>query len=517
MLMVQEQTRSRKEQLVTLLKQKRRFRGKSDLHYFNKHILGYNDLTAKEGLHGELCDFVSDDSKNHILVLEPRGSLKSSCITIGYALQSIVKDPNIRILIASEQFLTAKKFISEIRGHIEKNPIFRDTYGDFVGQDKWSEAEMTVGNRTLWRKEPTITAAGVDVTKVGLHYDLIIIDDPHSSTNVTTREQIEKVITWYKLVLSLLDPGKKVIVIGTRWHYNDLFGWIIDKEREREENNRPRRFHILKKSAYRGKLDENTPDRRLLWPERLSRQFLLDTKLDQGPYIFSCQYKNEPVDDESAQFKRSWIRFYKPEDVDPSWPVFTTLDPMRDEEGSDYACLITAAMAPDWRSYILEVRRGKWDEYETIDQMFRCHKKWNSKVIGVETVAWQKTYYRFVKAEMLRLGVRLPLKELTTDTRTTKRMRILSMVPYLKTGLFLFPGTRINNLTGNMAILMDEMLRYPKISNDDCIDAMAYLDQLMKRPTVARIHRKINHGSFKATRDRAIRHKEKMAKVKELL
>jgi hypothetical protein len=64
------------------------------------------------------------------------------------------------------------------------------------------------------------------VTKNGMHYDLIIMDDLHSELNTANKEQIEKVVQHYKLAFSLLDPGQPLIVIGTRWDYNDVYQYI---------------------------------------------------------------------------------------------------------------------------------------------------------------------------------------------------------------------------------------------------------------------------------------------------
>jgi hypothetical protein len=477
-----------------LLVAKKRLRGLRDLHFFDKYILNYSDMTDEDGFHGEMCRLVENEKRRKILLLEPRGSLKTSCITIGYSTREMVRNPNVRILIASEEFNTSMKFLSEIKGHIENNEEFKKLYGNIKGRTKWSEKEITIATRTIWRKEPTITCAGIDVTKVGLHYDLIIIDDPHSSKNITTREQIEKVKTWYKLLLSLLDPGGKLIIIGTRWHYDDLFGWVIDKERERKEKGLKKRYHIKIERAI-------NEDGTLLWPERLSWEFLEDQKLEQGPYIFSCQYQNEPVDDDSAIFKSSWVKFYDSEELPDLKRIYTTVDPMRDEDGNDYCSMVTCGIGHDWVAYILEVRRAKMDEYDTIENLFDVYNTWKPEKIGFESVAWQKSYYRFVKAEIQRRGVkRLPLVELHTDTKITKKMRIRSMVPYWKSGLFKVPGTSLATLEGNIAILMDELLRYPRVANDDCVDALAYQDQLMKRPLIKTIIRKHHPRSLDALR-----------------
>lgn len=495
-----------KQDRLRLLKAKVIKQGREDLYFLGRQVLGYTDMSPK--LHRRMTNHITNARKpKHAkfrLTLVPRGSLKSSCITVGFGIQQVIRDPDTRGLIASEEFETAKKFLAEIKGHMEENPEFIKHYGNLVGKKKWSESEIIVSTRKRWRKEPTITAAGIDVTKVGLHYDWIIIDDPHSRKNVNTPEQIAKVKEWYRLVLSLLDPGGILIVIGTRWHYDDLYGWLIQLEREREEAGRRRRFRILEADAFDGTLADLRNGRvttdRLLWPERLDADYLLDQLIDQGPYIFSCHYRNRPIDDETAKFKKSWLRFIDPQvltsgQLGPS-KFYQVVDPARDEDGKDYTVISTFQVLANWQTIIREVRRGKWDEDETIDQMIRAYKLWKPKKIGFEAVAFQKTYARFIKREVIRKGLRLPIIELKPDTRVTKRMRILSLVPYVKEGFILFPGESVEKLKGNLALAADEMLRYPKVANDDILDTMAYLDQLISRPQLSAMVRKVPKNSF---------------------
>jgi hypothetical protein len=501
-----------KERYVELLRQKKALIGKRDLWFFNKYILGYNDLTDKNRFHGELCRYVEDTRRRFVLALMPRGSLKTSIAPIGFSLQTMINDPNVRILLASEEFNLAQKILSEIKGHVVGNQEFRRLYGNLEGKVKWNEKEIVIPTRTFQRKEPTLTCAGIDVTKVGNHYDLIFVDDPHSDKNVGTREQIEKVKQWYKLLLSLLDPPKarpkhlpppRIIITATRWHYDDLSGWITERERERQETGRKPRYHILTRDAIlKGDLNGGTKKKNLLWPERLSKDYLMDQRADQGPYIFNCQYRNRPIDDDSALFKRSWVQFYNPvEDIRAKELTFATLDPIRDEESSDFASIVVCSMGRDWIAKIREVRRGKWDDYETLENMISVWKKWHVIKFGVESVAWQKVYYRFLKAESVRRGIHLPIMELKTDTRTTKKMRIRSMVPYWRAGFFKVPGTSIATLQGNLAILVDELLRYPRVTNDDCVDALAYMDQLLQRPSVSAMIRKAPRNSFQGIRE----------------
>jgi len=501
-----------KRQLRTLLKEKERRLGLTDLHYFCKHILGYSDLTDEHGFHGEYCRHLQNLDNKFKLSLTPRGSLKSSIGTIGGSLQAIVKNPNVRILLASEKFTISTKFLSEIKGHIENNDKFKDLYGDIKGTLKWTESEIIVNNRTNWKKEPTISCAGIDVTKVGMHYDIIKVDDPHSDQNTSSQDQIDKVIRWYKLLLSLVDPGGYVDITGTIWHYSDLYSYIINKERERVTAGRKKRFSIFQKDSFEGTnddlLNDRVPVNKLLWPERLSADFLKDQLIEQGPYIFSCQYRLQPVDDETAIFRRSWITTCTPDEVPKNINMYSTIDPMRDEDGTDYLSIITCGVGENWRFYILDVVREKADEHDTVDAMFNVYQQYKPIKMGFESVAWQKSYYKYVTMLQMMRGIRMPVTQLKTDNKTTKRLRIKSMVPYWKAGLFtIVCDNGLDNLKGNMAILVDELTRYPKVRNDDCVDALAYMNQLTQRPGVIHILSKIHPGSFKAIKNRIKKYK----------
>ena len=216
--------------------QKIALRCKTDLFFLCKNILGYDKMT--EATHGELCHYTEnilpnhageasegfDPRKNLLLLLMPRGTFKSSVVTIGFTLQWLLNEPDARILIDSETFSKSKAFLREIIGKMltpEYREVFKAVHGVFPDGDGkrnkellWTDSQLIVASRKNQRKEPSISCSGIDVTKTGMHYDLIIADDLHSEKNVTSVEQIQQVIDHYKLAFSLLDPGCPMIVIG---------------------------------------------------------------------------------------------------------------------------------------------------------------------------------------------------------------------------------------------------------------------------------------------------------------
>ena len=251
----------------------------NNFYLFDKDMMGLDSLSAP---HKELCDFIQTSKKNFQLILMPRGSFKTSLVTLGYPIWMSLKNPNIRILVDSETLEKSKSFLSAIKRTYESNEKFIEIFGhlDSNKEETWSKTRITVATRQKNLKEPTIDIAGIGVTKVGMHYDLIIADDLHSEKNVTTKEMIEDVINHYKLLLSLLEPDGKLIIIGTRWDYSDLYSHIIEEESDR--------FEIFKRQAIQ-------EDGSLLMPDRLSKEFLDNIKKTQGTYLFSCNPYEAPI------------------------------------------------------------------------------------------------------------------------------------------------------------------------------------------------------------------------------
>lgn len=471
-----------------------------DLFYLCKYILGYDLMT--QDTHGDLCIYVQslldekvaapvierdadkvegghnfsdqfDPRKNFLLLLMPRGSFKSSVVTIGFTLQLILSDPDCRVLIDSETFSKSKAFLSEIKGHLQENEKYRAIYYHIYGSypddkkrdDIWTDSQVNISARKRQRKEPTISCAGIDVTKTGMHYDLIIADDLMSEKNITTREQIDQVINHYKLALSLLDPGKPFIVIGTRWDYKDVYQHILDNEMDR--------FNILVRRAH-------NDDGSLFFPERLTESFLQATKRSQGSYIYSCQYENNPVDNETATFKRSTLRRIEwdlVKDKPMNW--YMSIDPSWEGPYSDFVGAILAGIDINRDIYVRECMRAKMTYAGIINLIFDWHKLYNPRQIIIETIAQQKSLQYMLNDEQKRRGSWLPITEIKARTQK-KEERIRGLAPYYEFG-HIYHVKESNYLDD----LEDELIHFPKGTHDDMIDALATVLEVAAPPSRA--------------------------------
>lgn len=488
--------------LKSLGLQKIALRCRTDLYFLAKEILGYDKMEPH--VHQELCDYTTsilpnltepicpvspdfDPRKNLLLLLMPRGTFKSSVVTIGFALQFILNEPDCRILLDSETFSKSKAFLREIMGHLTSNEKYREVFKAIHGMypfekkssmELWTDSEIILPCRRRKRKEPTISCAGIDVTKNGMHYDLILCDDLHSEKNVTNKEQILQVINHYKLAFSLLDPGRPMIVIGTRWHELDLYGHIIDFEQQD--------FNILKKSAY-------NPDGSLFFPEVLNEKELDKIRRRQGPSIFSKQYLNEPVSDENATFKRPFSRKPLSEisgrpinwylSVDPSYT-----DPRNIGTYSDYASFVLAGMDYQRDIYVRHIIRQKMTYSQIIDTMFSLYtdKRFDDirgkmkillEVIGTKSLSYE------LANEQKRRGTWLPVTEIKSR-HEGKEERIRGLAPFYEYG-------HIHHIKEcpQLDELEIELVQFPSGRHDDIIDALATILEVASPPNANRSQR----------------------------
>lgn len=405
------------------------------------------------------------------LYLMPRGTLKTSVITIAGTIQWLMKFPEDRVAIDSETVTKAQGFLTEIKGHFEENEKLRDIwfalYGHYPDRDskkkKWSTEGLVLATRTKSRKEPSIDAIGPGVARNGWHYDIAFLDDLHSELNTKTKERIDEVKEHRKLVYSLLDPGAPQVVIGTRWSFADMYQEIIEEEYED--------FNFITRSAL-------SPEGEEFYPRRLSRPVLNRFRRIQGAYLFSCQYMNNPVDDDTATFKRDDFRYVSRQTMhDRKINWYGLVDPSYEGPYSDYCAIIIAGMDNAGNIYVKHIVREKMTYAGIIDKMFALQAIFKPVRWGMEVVGTQKSIEYTLKQEERERGMSLRC-HLFKGQRRQKEERIRGLAPY-------FESHRVYFCQGmpNLNHLIDELTKFPRAKNDDVSDCLANILEIGVRAT----------------------------------
>lgn len=435
-------------------------------------------------VHNEL-DLFMRAAGNRIHIELPRGHLKSHIITKGWAIQQILRNPNVRILVVNAVEDNAVKFMRSIERYLGKGSLLEKIYGGFESA-VWNQNEFIVRQRNMILDAPTIMGAGLQKTLTSQHFDIIIADDLVEPDNARTKEQRDKVYDFYLSLHDLLEPQGKMVVIGTRYHQDDLYAKILE---DHKDNNG---WSVFIRNCWLNDDAWKTP----IFPEKFTVEGLRSIyNKPGGKYHFAAQYMNNPIDPESADFRDSQIKHYDPTTPNPH-SLYLTIDPAislgRD---ADYTAMIVAGMYQNRKIRVVDYVHKRLMPSELVDEVFKIVQKWRLHRVGIETFAFQKTLKYDIQRKQRESGVFFAIDELGKrhsgrgEQVLSKEARIRRLQPYFEQGLV--------ELRHDMAELKDELLAFPRGKHDDLIDALSYqLDYLVPSLNEAPKQTEAIHGSM---------------------
>ena len=433
---------------------------KRDLKFLCTNYLGYKDWDL---VHDDVESLLRKPSKKKALLL-PRGHLKSTLVTVAYSIQQIIRNPNCRILIANQVWDMSRSFMREIKAQLEGSQL-KYFFGEFTSP-KWNEDLMVVRQRTKPLKEPTILTTGVEAETTGGHFDVIFLDDLTGLQNSSTPEQREKTKRFRRSMINLLEPGGVLIEIGTRWHLDDTFSVIMEKEaryydlmiRKVVENGK-----IIFPKHFSKKFDPIRKD----WtpvPTENCMDYIQHLKESMPLDEFLAQYENNPISSENQMFKEGMFKYWtkRPEGLYVGMGIDLAIS-QRSE--ADYTAIAVLGMDKDWNIYILDYIRGHWLPADIVRNIFEMQNRWKPNAVGMEVNGFQRTLKFAVEEEMRRNGQYFGIDEIRNGPEKSKESRIKSMEPFYRRGAVFHAAW----MKGKE--METELLTFPKGRHDDIIDA----------------------------------------------
>lgn len=214
-------------------------------------------------------------------------------------------------------------------------------------------------------------------------------------------------------------------------------------------------------------------DGSLLFPERLTKEFLDSARRTMGSYIFANQYQNEIIPDGEQTFQKHWTRYFT--SLPDGMLTFAFVDPAISEaDTADFTGFVVVSTDVEQNWYVRHAARIKINPSQVIEQCFKIYDQFHPQMIGVEDVAFQKAIIHFAHEEMKRRNKRIPITGVKRGHDKTKEMRILSLVPRFEWGtLFLSQGLHDLEL---------ELGQFPRGAHDDVIDALASIESIVHYP-----------------------------------
>lgn len=453
-----------------------KYQALSNLFFFETDILGYNKLVPENQ---EWCWDLENMLDNGILrslSLAPRITFKTTVRTKGYALWRLAKKPNIRILIISETENNAKKYLREIKGHCERNKKFRYYFGDWVVSDKWAETEIVIAPRTENYAEASITAMGFGATLTSAHYDIIIIDDPVGRKDRESDTIRKKKIDWFREIPSILnDMSSEIHIIGTRWHNDDLYHFIMNTLNDELKTEKKQPYNVTCQEAKTDKGKSN-------FPNIYSVEDLKAKEIEVGVVLFACNYQNRPLTEGSEIFKLEDLQFYNHLKFEQefiktkkhlSWHGF--IDPSLGKSSSDYVCIITGAVPTNGYIYIEECKLVLVPPSKQTRLIADLQDRYRYKSFGIE----ENMFQGLLKKEIADLSAqeKTYIKLKRVYQTKNKQVRIETAEPQIKR----YVRFRDDWKTAYPK-LIHQLIHFPVTTHDDGPDALEGLLSLIKRP-----------------------------------
>lgn len=502
------------------IREERKLLAESDLEEFGKLL---QPRRCWGNIHRELVNWITrQDAKSHQLVLLPRDHGKSYYAALWTAWQ-LTKDPTSRILLISSTSNLATKQLKLI-----KDILTSSTYSLYwpeminkeeAKREKWTEREISVDHplRKDWSiRDPSIFTAGLTSNIVGLHCDISVLDDIVVEANAYLEDGREKVKTQYSYLSSVEGTNARQLVVGTRYHPNDLYNDLLEMEIENFD-------------AY-GNVDFTTPvfevfERQVetvgdgsgefLWPRQQGadgKWFGFDRDIlarKRATYRgnqtrFRAQYYNDPHDVDSAPIKRDLFQYYEPgylSSRDGKWyfqgerlNVFAAVDfAYSTGKKADYTSIVVIGLDGKQNYYVLEIDRFKTDKIsEYYDHILKLHIKWGFRKIRAEVSVAQAVIVKDLKENYIRPGgLALVVDEFRPSRwQGAKEERILATLEPK------YANRQIWHYTSGNCQALEEELVFSNPVHDDIKDALASAVDFAIPPTAGFISNKPREETF---------------------
>lgn len=418
---------------------------------------------------------------DNMLDLWSREHYKSTIITYGKTIQDILAshgdDPlphwqgrEATFGIFSHTRPIAKGFLRQIKLEFESNDFLRDLFPDVIWErpasdaPKWSEDGGIVLKRKTNPKEASVEAWGlVDGQPTSKHFLGLIYDDIVTLESVTTPDMIEKTTSALEVSYNLGSDGGLRRFIGTRYHFNDTYKTLI------ERNTVTPRIRL---ATHDGTLNGDMA----LW----SRDHLANKRRDMGPYTFACQIMQNPKGDETQGFREEWLKYHDGANRS-KLNVYMLVDAANGKrKHNDYTAIWIVGLGMDKKRYVLDIVRDRINLTQRGAKVMQMHRKWNPLQVRYEEYGLQADI-QHLRTIMAQETYTFEIEKVAG--KTPKEDRIKRLIPLFERGEILLPRqlnyTDYEGRTIDLvnAFVEQEFKAFPVPLHDDMLDALARIEE----------------------------------------
>jgi len=354
-------------------------------------------------------------------VIAPREHAKSTALTTVYILAEVLfRMSDYVILISSTEDLAAEQ-LSNISEELHENEDLRREFG-IKSFESDAKTDLIVVMRDGHRFRILCRGAGQRIRGrlwKGKRPNLLVCDDMEDDEQVENADRRRKFRVWFfRAAKQALGRYGKTRVHGTILHDDSLLS-RLRKNRSWE--------HLFYKAH------ESFDDfSNILWPEQWPEERLRGRRqefIEDGDAAgYSQEFLNNPLDHSDAFLRQADFLPMGLDDYESDKIICAAADfAVSRADAANRTAFVVGGKSVDNILHHLDVRKGRWDPTEWIDEMFSIQMRWNPEIFWVEDgVIWKSVksmIYREMQVRDIRINFEaiLPVKDKGTRGRPYQR------------------------------------------------------------------------------------------------
>lgn len=414
---------------------------------------GYRDAPHHRLIARKLEAVERGDCKRLMIFMPPRHG-KSMLASEFFPAWYLGRNPGHYVIASTYAQDLADDFGRKVKAQIQDASYSAIFPGVKLAEDSHSVKRFHVDGGievgTAQRGAYYAVGAGGPLTGRGAH--LLLIDDPVKNREEADSETVRRRLRdWYtSTAYTRLMPGARIVLIQTRWHEDDLGGWLL-------EDHKHEGWDVLSLPA----LDGDKP----LWPDQYDAETLLKIKASIGARDWHALYQQQPSSEEGTFFRREWFKEWKARPQ--ALHIYGTSDYAVTDGGGDYTVHRVWGVAPNGDLYRLDGWRGQTASDEWIERQIDL-------VVRHKPLAWfgeagviQKAIQPMLKRRMLERGAHCRMEWLPSISDKPTRARGFQARAAMG-AVYFEPSADV-----------EEFIRFPAGKNDDDVDTASLIGRAL--------------------------------------
>ena len=373
------------------------------------------------------------------------------------------RNPNQYVIAATYAQELADDFGRKVRNQIN-DPQFREVFPDVaLKTDSTSSKRFhitTPDDSFTTGQDGAYYAVGVGGPLTGRGAHLLLIDDPVKNREDADSEVMrKKTKDWYtSTAYTRLMPGGRIVIIQTRWHEDDLSGWLLAEHRDEG-------WTVLNLPAI-------SEDDKALWPEHYPVERLHKIRAMVGTRDWSALYQQSPAPDEGDYFRAEWLREYETAPPRDTMRIYGASDYAVTSDGGDYTVHMVLGVDPENRIWLLDLWRKQASSDVWVETWCDMVAQWKPSQWGEEAGQINAGVGPFLVKRARERSAYTWRKQFAS--RHDKSVRAQSI-----RGRMAMDGLMVPKHAPWLADFKHELLTFPAGKHDDQVDALGLFGQLL--------------------------------------